>query len=121
MARDGYLPRQLAAVHPRFDVPANADLMISAIVVVVVLSVDLRGAIGFSSFGVLLYYALANASALTLSKAQRRPPRWLSAFGVIGCVVLAANLPLASVIAGLIVLAVGGLTYAVTRRRRSLG
>lgn len=121
MARDGYLPRELAVVHPRYDVPANADLMISAIVVVVVISVDLRGAIGFSSFGVLLYYALANASALTLSKAERRPPRWLSVFGVIGCVVLAANLPLASVIAGLIVLAVGGLAYAVTRRRRSVG
>jgi APA family basic amino acid/polyamine antiporter len=116
MARDGYLPRQLAVVHPRFAVPAHADLAIAAIVVVVVLTVDLRDAIGFSSFGVLLYYALANASALTLSEEERRPPRWLAGFGVIGCVVLAGNLPFASVIAGLIVLAVGVLHYAVTRR-----
>ena len=28
---------------------------------------DVRGAIGFSSFGVLAYYAVANASAWTLS------------------------------------------------------
>jgi APA family basic amino acid/polyamine antiporter len=121
MARDGYLPRQLAVVHPRFEVPAHADLAIASIVIAVVLSVDLRAAIGFSSFGVLLYYALANASALTLSKVEHRPPRWLSGFGVIGCVVLAANLPLVSVIAGLIVLAVGGLLYAVSRGRSILG
>jgi APA family basic amino acid/polyamine antiporter len=29
--------------------------------------VDVRGAIGFSSFAVLLYYAIANASAWTLA------------------------------------------------------
>jgi APA family basic amino acid/polyamine antiporter len=32
---------------------------------VLVLTTDLRAAIGFSSFGVLLYYAVANASAWT--------------------------------------------------------
>jgi basic amino acid/polyamine antiporter, APA family len=119
MARDGYLPRQLAVVHPRFEVPARADLAIATIVIVVVLSVELRDAIGFSSFGVLLYYALANASALTLSDEEHRPPRWLAGFGVIGCVALAANLPLASLISGLIVLAVGGVLYAITQRPRS--
>lgn len=116
MARDGYLPRQLSVVHPRFRVPANADVAISAIVIVLVLSVDLRGAIGFSSFGVLLYYALANASALTLSRAEHRPPRWLSALGVVGCVVLAASLPRSSVIAGAAVAAVGVVVYLTTRR-----
>ena len=28
-------------------------------------TVDMRGVIGFSSFGVLIYYAIANASAFT--------------------------------------------------------
>ena len=36
---------------------------------------DLRGAIGFSSFCVLAYYAIANASAWTLPPSQRRWPR----------------------------------------------
>jgi basic amino acid/polyamine antiporter, APA family len=121
MARDGYLPRLLSVVHPRFAVPANADLAIAAVVVIVVLTVDVRGAIGFSSFGVLLYYALANASALTLSRSEHRPPRWLAALGLAGCLVLAANLPLASVIAGVIVVAVGALGYIVTRRWRERG
>ena len=40
---------------------------------------DLRGAIGFSSFAVLTYYAIANAAAWTLPPHQRRGPgRWPS-------------------------------------------
>jgi APA family basic amino acid/polyamine antiporter len=77
MARDGHLPRGLAVVHPRFGVPHRAELAVAAAVVVLVLTTDLRSAIGFSSFGVLVYYAIANASALTLRADERRPPRWL--------------------------------------------
>ena len=54
MAREGDLPRGLAAVHPRFHVPHRAEVTLAGIVVLLVLTVDLRGAIGFSSFGVLL-------------------------------------------------------------------
>jgi hypothetical protein len=39
-------------------------VLVSAIVLVA----DLRGAIGFSSFAVLTYYALANASAWRLTE-----------------------------------------------------
>lgn len=91
MASDGVLPRWLSAVHPRFAVPHRADLTIGAIVTVLVLTTDLRHAIGFSSFAVLLYYAIANASAWTLSPTERRWPRWLSGLGLIGCLVLAAS------------------------------
>ena len=46
-----------------------------------VLAIDLRGAIGFSSFGVLLYYLIANLSAFTQPPGQRRFPRWLQVIG----------------------------------------
>lgn len=48
---------------------------------------DLRGAIGFSSFGVLVYYEIANASAYRQVGEARRWPRWLNAFGFVGCLV----------------------------------
>ncbi|MFD8809882.1 APC family permease, partial [Streptomyces sp. NPDC059597] len=67
MARDRHLPHALAAVHPRFKVPHRAELAVGAVVAVLAAVTDVRGAIGFSSFGVLVYYALANASALTLT------------------------------------------------------
>ena len=67
MARDRHLPSALSAVHPRFQVPHRAELAVGAVVAALAATVDVRGAIGFSSFGVLAYYAVANASAWTLS------------------------------------------------------
>ncbi len=68
MARNGDLPRWLASVHPTYQVPDHAELAVGAVVAVLVLTTDLRGAIGFSSFGVLVYYAVANACAFTQSR-----------------------------------------------------
>jgi basic amino acid/polyamine antiporter, APA family len=82
-----------------------------------VLVADLRGAIGFSSFAVLTYYGLANASAWTLSDAERRWPRWLAALGVALCAVLAFTLPLIAVVGGLVLLALGSLVWLPTRGR----
>lgn len=107
MARDGELPRWLAAVHPRYRVPHHAELAIGLIVVLLVLSVDLRGAIGFSSFGVLVYYAIANAAALRQTGASRRAPRVLQVLGLAGCVVLVVTLPLPAILIGVIVFGVG--------------
>lgn len=121
MARDGELPHPLTRVHPRFGVPHVAELTVGAAVVVLVLVADLRGAIGFSSFGVLLYYLVANWSALTQPAAERLVPRWLSWAGAIGCVVLVVTLPVASIVAGVAVFALGaavrGIRLAFARRR----
>lgn len=117
MARDGHLPRALAAVHPRHQVPHHAELAVGAVVAVLAATADLRGAIGFSSFGVLAYYAIANASAWTLDSAVKG--RAVAVVGLSGCVVLACALPLASVAWGAAVLAVGVVVYGVRRRLRS--
>ncbi|MGQ4439157.1 APC family permease, partial [Streptomyces violaceoruber] len=111
MARDRHLPQALAAVHPRFQVPHRAELAVGAVVAVLAATVDVRGAIGFSSFGVLVYYAVANASAWTLDPS--RLSRVVPALGLIGCVVLAFSLPAVSVVVGVGVLAVGVVAYGV--------
>ncbi|MER6297955.1 APC family permease [Kitasatospora sp. NPDC001539] len=115
MARDRHLPHRLAAVHPRFGVPHRAELAVGAVVAAVAAAGDLRGAIGFSSFGVLAYYAVANASAWTLTSAEGRPPRVVPVLGAAGCLVLALALPAASVLWGAVVLAVGAAAYGVRR------
>ena len=119
MARNSDLPRWLASVHPRYSVPDHAELLIGAAVVVLVLTTDLRNAIGFSSFGVLLYYAIANASAYTQPQQRRRWPRGLNVVGLVGCVILVATLPWSAITAGVAVIAVGllGRSLAVRRRR----
>ncbi|MEU0094217.1 APC family permease [Kribbella sp. NPDC006257] len=96
MARNGDLPSWLAAVHPRYRVPHHAEVALAVVVGVLVLTTDLRGVIGFSSFGVLLYYAVANAAAFTQPRDQRRWSRVVNIVGLLGCVVLAFTLPIAS-------------------------
>ncbi|MFE0026458.1 APC family permease [Amycolatopsis sp. NPDC059021] len=118
MARDGHLPRFLAVIHPRFGVPHRAELTVGAIVAVLAASIDLRGAIGFSSFAVLAYYAVANSAALTLRRDENRAPRVIGVVGLLGCVVLAFSLPWTSVVIGCGVLALGAAAYGVRRFRR---
>jgi basic amino acid/polyamine antiporter, APA family len=111
MARDRNLPHALAAVHPRFKVPHRAEVAVGAVVAVIAAIADVRAAIGFSAFTVLTYYAIANASAITLRG------RMIPAVGLAGCVLLAAFLPLSSVLAGACVVAVGAAVYGIRRLR----
>ncbi|GAA2121271.1 APC family permease [Streptomyces synnematoformans] len=121
MARDRHLPPALAAVHPRFRVPHRAELAVGAVVAVLAATLDVRGAIGFSSFGVLVYYAVANASAWSLTAAEGRPARPVPVVGLAGCLALAFALPVASVVSGAAVLAAGAALYAVRRRASARG
>ena len=107
MARGGDLPRWLAAVHPKHHTPHHADLALAVAATAVVLLVDLRGAIAFSSFGVLVYYLIANVSALTQPAEQRRFPRAVAVLGAVGCVTLVVTLPVGAVLGGVLVFAVG--------------
>ena len=117
MARHHDLPSYLTAVHPRYSVPHRAEITLAAIVGAAILVVDLRDAIGFSSFGVLLYYLVANVSAYTQGSEHRRYPRPLQALGALGCVVLIATLPLSSIAIGTVVVLLGVL-YRLVRVRR---
>lgn len=122
MARDRHLPPTLAAVHPRFAVPHRAEVAVGLIVAVLAATVDLREAIGFSSFAVLVYYAIANASAWTLTADEGRPPAAIPLVGFAGCAVLAFAVPLASVLAGLAVLGLGATVYVIRKvSRRASG
>jgi amino acid transporter len=72
----------LAAVHPCHHVPHRAEIALGIVVCALVLALDLRAAIGFSSFGALVYYAIAIASACTLPRQQRCMPRGLTVLGI---------------------------------------
>ncbi|MFJ5992255.1 APC family permease [Lentzea sp. NPDC092896] len=76
MARDRRLP----------GLPADlraAEIATGLAAIALVLAVDVTRAIVFSSFCVLLYYAIANAAAWTLGK------RVVPAIGLVGCLTLA--------------------------------
>ena len=116
MAREGDVPRFLAKIDRRHQVPQRAEIAIALIVIAIVLVADLRGAIGFSSFGVLLYYLIANAAAFRQTGRARRYPRALQVLGALGCLVLVNTLPVfASLVGAAVVLL--GVGYRMLRLR----
>jgi basic amino acid/polyamine antiporter, APA family len=105
MAAERDLPGPLAGVHPRHRVPHRAVLAAGAAVLAGVALGGLVGAVAFSAFTVLLYYAVANAAALRLPSGRPRAHRLLAGFGLASCLVLAVSLPLPVVIIGAMLLA----------------
>ncbi|MFJ2542370.1 APC family permease [Microbacterium sp. NPDC087589] len=118
MAREQDLPRFLAKIDERWQVPRRAEIAIALIVVGIVVVADLRDAIGFSSFGVLLYYLIANAAAFRQQESARRYPRALQVIGALGCLLLVNTLPVVASAIGTVVVLIGVL-YRMTRLRLS--
>jgi APA family basic amino acid/polyamine antiporter len=118
MARERDLPPWLGVVDDRYRVPARAEGFLGAVVCVLVVSADLRSAIGFSSFGVLVYYAIANLAAFTQTGSDRVWPRWLNVLGFVGCAVLVGTLPVTSILAGTAVFLSGFVGRAIVLRLR---
>ncbi|WP_026542919.1 APC family permease [Paenarthrobacter nicotinovorans] len=116
MAREHDLPHWLSAVHPKYKVPHRAELTLAVVICLIIAVADLRGAIGFSSFGVLLYYLVANVAAYTQPREDRRYPKFLQVAGAIACVVLVATLPPLSVGLGVLMFVVG-IAYRLIRLR----
>ena len=130
MARESDLPRPLARVHERTGTPWVGQLAVAVAVILLVLTTDILTVVGFSSFGVLVYYAVANLAALTLrggedgrDAALPRPlrvPRAVNGLGLVLCLVLAFTLPPLSVVAMLAVflIGVGGRAFVLAGRDR---
>lgn len=132
MARESDLPRPLARVHAGTGTPWTAQLTVAAAVILLLLTTDILTVVGFSSFGVLVYYAVANLSALTLRgdddgrrPARPRPlrplrvPRAVNVLGLALCLLLALSLPPMSVaaMAGVFLIGVGGRAFVRAGRR----
>jgi APA family basic amino acid/polyamine antiporter len=119
MARRRDLPGALSAVHSRRRVPHRAQVAVGLAVAALVAFGDIRGAIGFSSFTVLFYYAITNVAALTLAAPSGQSVPAL--IGLIGCLALAFSLPPRSVLAGVVVLSVGVFWFGVRWWRSTIG
>jgi APA family basic amino acid/polyamine antiporter len=118
MARERELPSWFAHVDATRSLPLRAELTVAAVVIVLVVVLDLRSAIGISGVAVLTYYAITNAAALTLRPEQRRWPLLIAVVGLLGCATLVAALPPMAILTGAITLTIGALVRIVTRRAR---
>lgn len=117
MARNHDLPTWFAAIHPHYQIPHRAELVTVAIVCGLVVVTDVREAIAFSSFGVLLYYFLANVSAWTQHRQYRRFHRGWQIVGIVGTAVLVVTLPVNAVLLGIGVVLAGVGFRLISHRR----
>lgn len=106
MGREADLPQNLAKLGAGHN-PWRSVLFVGAIAILVAGFAPFTLAIAVSSFGTLLYYSIANLSAIRLKREQRRYPIALSVAGLIGCVGLAFSLDPQEVEIGLGILLAG--------------
>jgi basic amino acid/polyamine antiporter, APA family len=118
MGRRRELPHWLAAIDDRRSLPLRAEVAVTAIVMTLSATIDLREAIGFSGVMILTYYAVTNAACLTLPRQRRRWPKSIAVLGLVGCVALAVTLPIASVVTAACILVAGLVIRAVAMSAR---
>lgn len=116
MSRRGDLPGFLGHVHPRYGVPGRAVLLIGAVAAVVAATGTLRGVASAASFTILIYYGIANLSALLMPERAKLFPDAVPMVGLFGCAVLAISLTPTVIVSGLAVLAAGFVVRWIVRR-----
>lgn len=92
MSSDRELPKFFEARN-RFGSPWVAEVVIAVGASALVFVGDLSSVIGFSSFSVLFYYAVAHLSALGQPLEHRLLPKVLPVVGLILCLLLAFSVP----------------------------
>lgn len=107
MARRGDLPAPLEHVHPRHNVPDRAILLVGAIATVVAATGTLRGVASAAAFTILVYYGITNVAALRMPPQHKRYPNAIPAIGLAACTLLAFSLEMATILTGLVLLALG--------------
>jgi basic amino acid/polyamine antiporter, APA family len=116
MARRRDLPQVLDHVHPRHAVPDRGLLLTSFFLILVALFGTLEVIVSAASFTILLYYSIANLSALRMNPADKLFPNWVPVLGLISCLTLAATLQITIILSGLALLVLGFILRWFFRR-----
>ena len=123
LAHDGYGPRLLAGIHPRFGTPAAAIVCQTAVVLPLALTGSFTGLAALSVVARLIGYASTAASVPVLRRRRGEGSLRLPGGPVIPiaavlvCVGLAASATLQNLVAGAIAAVAGAVIYALRRRR----
>lgn len=119
MARRGDLPKHWSQLNQQRTSAPKAVWVTFIVMVLIVVSGDLKIAWSFSAFTVLVYYSITNLAALRVKSEQRFVPRWISLLGLISCLSLAAFIELQIMYVGLILIGVGLIWHAFRASHRS--
>ncbi len=118
MARRGDLPAAMSHVSARHGVPDRAIVLTGLVAIVVVLFGTLESIVAAASFTILLYYGVANLAAWRMRREDKLYPDWVPLLGMASCALLAATLPLPTILSG-VALLTAGIVWRWLWRRRS--
>jgi len=128
MARDGLLPQQLSAVHPRFGTPVQMTIVTGVVVAAIAALLPLQRIVELANAGTLVAF-IAVAVCLLVMRAQapqhvrvfRAPLPWLiGPLAIVGCAYLFTSLPLLTVQLFFAWMALGLIVYFAYARHRSM-
>ena len=104
MAEDAELPK-IFKLRNSHGAPWLAEIAIALGAIILVQLGALAWVIGFSSFSVLLYYAIGHLSSIRQPSAERLMPRWLNVLAAMLCLVLIAAVPGPAIPVSIVVIA----------------
>ena len=105
MAGDAELPTVLSKKLKNGS-PALAEVVVSLLVIVLVVSGSILLTIGLSSFAILSYYAIANLAAYRQPRSETARAKWLNLLGLGLCVLLGLSVPFGGLVLGASILTV---------------
>jgi APA family basic amino acid/polyamine antiporter len=105
MASDAELPKALSKKLKNGS-PALAEVIISLLVIILVVSGSILLTIGLSSFAILSYYAIANLAAYRQPRSETARAKWLNLLGLGLCVLLGLSVPFGGLVLGAVILTV---------------
>jgi len=121
MARRKDIPQALSKLHPKYKTPYCSVWIVGALMTLLVLFIDLTKVVAISTFSLLFYYALANASALRLKVQKRLYPQIVPVLGAATCLALLVFILFASPeawIMGVGALVAGAVYYIAKKKFR---
>jgi len=116
MARSQDLPLLFGRIHPRFSTPHYAIVITGVGMIGALLLADLALVVAVSTFAMLLYYLIANISALRMPRERALYPSWVPGIGALSCIGLIVFLSPVSWAIGCIGLLIGGIWYYFQRK-----
>ncbi len=120
MGEDSELPKLFALRGGPGNAPWFAEIVISLVVIVLVLSGSLVWAVGLSSFSILIYYSVANLAAFRQPEIKGSM-KTLPLAGLMFCLTIGFAVPLDSLVIGVLLLAVVMLTRIGLSRISKIG
>ena len=105
MASDAELPKVLSKKLKNGS-PALAEVIISLLVILLVVTGSIILTIGLSSFAILSYYAIANLAAYRQPRSETQKAKWLNLVGLGLCVLLGLSVPFGGLLLGATILTV---------------